>query len=66
VRKNEGDWVKLAFLLVHRRRPRSLKTRNAVVIYSREQTYAEQSPAPASLFDHQRLGTSLWNSTFSQ
>ena len=43
-----------------------LKTRNAVVIYSRGQTYAEQSPAPASLFDHQRLGTSLWNSTFSQ
>ena len=32
-----------------------LKTRNAVVIYSRGQTYAEQSPTPASLFDHQKV-----------
>jgi FMN-dependent NADH-azoreductase len=29
-----------------------LKTRNAAVIYSRGQTYAEHSPTPASLFDH--------------
>jgi FMN-dependent NADH-azoreductase len=32
----------------------SLKTRNAVAIYSRGQTYAEHSPTPASLFDHQK------------
>src|SRR5580704_1605785 len=31
-----------------------LKTRNAVVIYSRGQTYAEHSPTTASLFDHQK------------
>jgi FMN-dependent NADH-azoreductase len=32
-----------------------LKTRNAVVIYSRGQTYGEQSSTPASLFDHQEV-----------
>ena len=37
-----------------------LKTRNAVVIYSRGQTYAEQSPTPASLFDHQKGYIDFW------
>ena len=37
-----------------------LKTRNAVVIYSRAQTYAEHSPTPASLFDHQRSYIDFW------
>jgi FMN-dependent NADH-azoreductase len=33
-----------------------LKTRNAVVIYSRAQTYAEHSATAASLFDHHFIG----------
>jgi FMN-dependent NADH-azoreductase len=37
-----------------------LKTRNAVVIYSRGQTYAEHSPTPASLFDHQKGYIDFW------
>jgi FMN-dependent NADH-azoreductase len=37
-----------------------LKTRNAVVIYSRGQTYAEHSPTPASLFDHQKSYIDFW------
>jgi FMN-dependent NADH-azoreductase len=37
-----------------------LKTRNAVVIYSRGQTYAEYSPTPASLFDHQKSYIDFW------
>jgi FMN-dependent NADH-azoreductase len=37
-----------------------LKTRNAVVIYSRGQTYAEYSPTPALLFDHQRGYIDFW------
>ena len=37
-----------------------LKTRNAVVIYSRGQTYAEHSPTPPSLLDHQRSYIDFW------
>lgn len=37
-----------------------LKTRNAVVIYSRGQTYLEHSPTPASLFDHQKSYIDFW------
>src|SRR5712672_113787 len=37
-----------------------LKTRNAVVIYSRGQTYAEHSPTPASSFDHQKGYIDFW------
>ena len=37
-----------------------LKTRNAVVIYSRGQTYAEHSRTPASLFDHQKGYIDFW------
>ena len=37
-----------------------LKTRNAVVIYSRGQTYKEHSPTPASLFDHQKSYIDFW------
>jgi FMN-dependent NADH-azoreductase len=37
-----------------------LKTRDAVVIYSRGQTYAEHSPTPASLFDHQKSYIDFW------
>jgi hypothetical protein len=41
-----------------------LKTRNAVVIYSRGQTYAEHSPTPASLFDHQKGYIDFWASLY--
>jgi FMN-dependent NADH-azoreductase len=37
-----------------------LKTRNAVVIYSRGQTYAEHSPTSASSFDHQKGYIDFW------
>jgi hypothetical protein len=37
-----------------------LKTRNAVVIYSRGRTYEEHSPTPASLFDHQKGCADFW------
>jgi FMN-dependent NADH-azoreductase len=37
-----------------------LMTRNAVVIYSRGQTYAEHSATPASLFDHQKSYIDFW------
>jgi len=37
-----------------------LKAGNAVVIYSRGQTYAEHSPTPASLFDHQKGYIDFW------
>jgi FMN-dependent NADH-azoreductase len=37
-----------------------LKTRRAIVIYARGGTYAEDSPTPASRFDHQKGYIDFW------
>jgi FMN-dependent NADH-azoreductase len=37
-----------------------LKTPRAFVVYARGGTYAEDSPTPASLFDHQKEYTDFW------
>jgi FMN-dependent NADH-azoreductase len=37
-----------------------LKTPRAFVVYARGGTYAEDSPTPASLFDHQKEYIDFW------
>jgi FMN-dependent NADH-azoreductase len=37
-----------------------LKTRRAFVVYARGGTYSEESPTPASLFDHQKGYVDFW------